>query len=254
MPSSGGFFHAVVGGFEVTMDVPAGDIAGDERLELVTAPVSDVPSGAAPGRHTVSVLGIEFLRGGTAMSTPFAVPVPVTITGPGIEAGDQLLVYDTVRHLFVPASSMPSLVSDASFGPSGLQFELQADPLLAVEAPAVRTTVTPARVTTVTPHRALVRPTRPSVRSTQPAVQHHAVVRLRPRRVVHRLARRTARHHETRAPATGSVTAAGSSSPDARGQLAYTGWSPWPPLTFAGLAVVVAESARRRLRRRARQA
>jgi ABC-type phosphate transport system substrate-binding protein len=247
VPAGGASLHAVLDALQITVVVPPADVAtsGAAALELTTAPLGVVPAGSLAGKHDLAVLGISLERNSEASMGSFPAPIKVALSGAGLTGADSLLVYLPSRATFVPAASAVGVVSGVRFGANGSSFDVDADPVLAIEAPALTSSKVVTRSLTTRSSSARRHEARSvALRRSRSLVAKSHSRRTGPSRRVAEVAPSQA--VPARASDSGVVAGAGNSS----STLAYTGIALGPLLGLGGVLLGAGALLGRRARRR----
>jgi len=247
VPSTGGTLHIGVGSWHLSFVVPPDDASEGTQLSLMTAPLGDVPPRFLVGHHDIALLGVALERNGQPLTGTLPAPVRLVLASRALGSGDTLFVLDPASHTFVPVSELSNLVSDASFGAGTASFDVDADPVVAIEAPDT------SRATTSATERARAAALAERRRADElAALRHRAAAARRHAAAPRRPARRPERRRAAPAVSPGAVTAATGSASHSSGstELAYTGITVGPLLVLGGLLLVGGSLLRRRARRR----
>jgi hypothetical protein len=145
---AGGTVTATAGATTVTVNVPAGALAGPVQVVITsgsTSGLSGLPSGAQPEL----AIGIAFEQNGEKVTGTFSSPITVTISNSSITTADQVVVYDPSTGTYVPVSQATN-VANISVTNGQISFEVLSDPYIVVLA-ASSTAAAPAVPGATTP-------------------------------------------------------------------------------------------------------
>jgi hypothetical protein len=145
LDATGGNVDGTADGATVDVDVPAGAFSAATEVTIFAGTPSSVQAPDSSGSTASLLVAVGLLRDGVKLTGTIPVPVVVTVEDASISSSDELVVYDSANGEYLPAADA-TFLSGVTFSAGKVSFDLDADPAVAVEAPASTSSSEPAAI------------------------------------------------------------------------------------------------------------